>query len=116
MDDVELLEGPPGRLGLGQVGRHPDRPELAAHAALAQARDVGHQAGDRPGQVDLRNSQPGPLAELLGQVVVAVDQGRATHDLAHLLDLLRPVSHGPDRTSGCGSTAPPSMFKGLRPS
>ncbi len=94
LDDVELLEGPPGRLRLGQVGRHPDRPELAAHAALAEARDVRHLALDRPAQVDRGDSQPGPLAELLGQVVVAVDQGCATQDLTDLLDLLRPISHG----------------------
>jgi hypothetical protein len=62
---VDLLE----RQGHGTVGRqvggHVHRPELAAHAALGHARQVGHEG--RVGRI-------AALSKLPQQVVVAVDQ------------------------------------------
>ena len=60
-----------------------DRPELAADAALVKPRHVGHQrlvralVGAAREPVD---AQPVIFAQLLGQVVVAVDQRRRLED------------------------------------
>ena len=64
---------------------HPHRPELPAHLARAQARDVGHQG--RPAAATAAPRYPAvrstaaevaleALADLPGQVVVTVDQRR----------------------------------------
>ena len=85
-DDVELLDGHPEGLELGQGRRHPDRPELAPDATLAQARDVGVETVDVAAQVDARGPQAAdPLAKRDRQVVVAVDQRRIPQDRAGAL-------------------------------
>ena len=76
MDDVDLLERGAHRLLALHRRGHVDRPELAAEAALAQARDVGHQlrhaAGDVGlGEVARRDRAP---RSAHGIVVVPVDE------------------------------------------
>ena len=59
------------------VDGHVHRPELAAHAALAQARDVGHQRRHRLGDVGLAEVTAGvEPAERPRVVVVPVDERR----------------------------------------
>jgi hypothetical protein len=73
--DVDLLEL---RLRGDLLGRHVDRPELAAHAALAQPLEVG-VAGRAPPQVVCEHvaRRGRVLADRPGQVVVPVDHGMA---------------------------------------
>ena len=81
VDDVELFERLPEGFELGQVGRDPDGPELAADAALAETRDVGVEAVDVAAQVDRRRSHaPDALTQREGEVVVAVDERRLAQD------------------------------------
>ena len=97
VDDIELLERHPEGLGLGQVRRDPDRPELAADAALAKTRDVGVETVHVAAQVDRRRPHaPDALTQSEGQVVVAVDERRLPQDRAGALG--EPVvwrRHGP---------------------
>ena len=75
MDDVDLFERGAHRLLALHRRRHVDRPELAADAALAQPRDVGHQLRHAAGDVGL-----GEIAARIESaqrprvVVVAVDE------------------------------------------
>ncbi|MNI48088.1 hypothetical protein D3C73_1026370 [compost metagenome] len=44
LDRIDLFEGGLGRVDRRHAGGNVDRPELAAHAACAQTRDIGMQA------------------------------------------------------------------------
>ena len=84
LDAVDLLERRLGRLHGREACGHIDRPELGAHAALTQARDVGVQ-GRGIGALILRQINrvrviPEPLPQGPGQVVVTVDQRAALQD------------------------------------
>src|SRR6266850_1926768 len=80
MHEIDLLERIHRRVrprihrGYGYVRR----PELRAHSATAQPRDVGHQLRLAPGEVD--RIEAAPLADGVGDVVVAVDEGDCTQD------------------------------------
>src|SRR6185312_13480952 len=97
VNDIELFERPSKGFELGQVGRDPDGPELAADAAFAQTRDVGIEAVDVAAQIDRRRPDaPDALTERVGEVVVAVDERRLAQDRAGALG--EPVvgrRHGP---------------------
>ncbi len=97
MDDVDLFEGCPHGFIALHARRHIDRPELAADAALAQTRNVGHQFRHR-----LRNVG---LAEVAARietsqrpwiVVVPVDDGRLPVDRARPLGI---AGLGPDHAA-----------------
>jgi hypothetical protein len=81
------------------VGRNIDGPELRADAALVEPGHVGHQrvlAAVRAAGQPL-DAQAVILAQLLGDVVVAVDQRR------RLQDAVDPgLDGGVDRLRGCG--------------
>ena len=83
VDDVDLLDGLADRLVAGDLAVDIDRPELRSDAALLQARHVGHQrmvwpGGGAAGEAD--DAVAMALRELLGDVVVAVDQGSGLED------------------------------------
>ena len=77
MDDVDLLErGADGFLALHGRG-HVHRPELRAHAASPQPRDVGHQRRHRLDDVGLVEVAPRiEVAQRPRVIVVPVDQRR----------------------------------------
>ena len=84
LDDVDLLDRLADRRVAGDRRRDIDRPELPSDAARVKPRHVGHQRV----RLALRRCRwRGPamltlviLAQLLGDVVVAVDQRRALED------------------------------------
>jgi hypothetical protein len=89
--EVDLLEdGGDGGVAR-QRGRDEDRPELAADAALDQARDVGVGIRQPPQQVRRREVGAVMLADLPGQVVMPVDQRE-------------PAEHGAGQGEGQGSS------------
>ncbi len=91
LHEVDLLERRLHRLGARQLRRDVHRPELAAHAASLQARDVGvHGRDERRGvgrEVDLVEVVLHALRVLLGHVVVPVDERRFAQDPADALGL-----------------------------
>jgi hypothetical protein len=83
VDEVDLLQGLADRgAGLARpLRRDEGRPELGADPALAQPRDVGVQRLLRPGDVQAAEEGVGAVrAQLVGQVVVAVDDQRLAVD------------------------------------
>src|SRR5881396_2997445 len=80
LDQVDLLEGVHGRVrpGIHRGDRHVRRPELATHRPGAKLRDVGHQVRLAHREVD--RIEPAPLADRVGDVVVAVDEGNGAKD------------------------------------
>jgi hypothetical protein len=99
VDDIELLNGHSERLELGQGGRDPDGPELAADAASSEPRDVRVEAVDMFAQVQSRGAQTDALAHGDREVVVTVDQGRVAED--------RPGA-GDELIGGVGQDARPT--------
>ena len=75
--DVDLLDGLLHRCRAGNGGRHINAPELPAHAALMQARDVGHQGLLECAAVSLQVLAPPALTETAAQrariVIMAID-------------------------------------------
>jgi hypothetical protein len=75
---VDLLEHRPHGVGAGDLHRDVDRPELPADPAAPQPRDVGVHRGVEPRgvgrEVQLREAVLQALADLPGDVVVAVDE------------------------------------------
>ncbi len=89
LDQVDLLDGHLHGGRSGDAGRDPHRPELPPDLAGAQTRNVGHQRDLVAGQgqvggvglqVDAIQLAAETVADLPGQVVVAVDQGRLAED------------------------------------
>src|SRR6185503_3382876 len=84
VDDVDLLEHRAHRVGSLERRRHVDRPELPAHPALPQPRNVGVERRREPAlvlaDVDLGEVVLHPLRVLPGQVVMAVDQRHFAED------------------------------------
>src|SRR2546425_1019928 len=75
-DDVDLFERGADGVVPGHVAAHVHRPELRAHAAGAQSRDVGVQGGALVGgDVALVDVITNLLAQRPRQVVVPVDDG-----------------------------------------
>ncbi len=74
VDYVDLLDRGLDKVAGRQVGRHEDRPELSADAALPQPRDIGVEVGLAPGYVDLRQRAARPFPVLPRQVIVPIDQ------------------------------------------
>jgi hypothetical protein len=87
MDDVDLLESGRDRGVAGELDRHVDRPELAADAAGAQARDVGHDRGLGFGDVEAVEIARGVLAHRPRVVIVAVDERRLLVQRARPIEL-----------------------------
>ena len=92
LDQVDLLQRRLHGFERLEPGRHPNRPELAADVAPAQPRQIGHQRRVAGGRRELRSvgrqvDGVEPILEarldLLGQVVVAVDQGRLLQNARH---------------------------------
>ena len=84
--EIDLLQGLDHLLLLRQLRRHPHRPELTAHAAAAQASQIGVVARLAPGEV-AQVERPARvalvLAQCLGPVVVPVDQRRCAQDVSN---------------------------------
>ena len=83
IDGIDLLERRADRRIAGHFGRDVDRPELPADTALVKPRHVGHQRMVRPTVGAAREALDAEiviLAQLFGDVVVAVDQRRALED------------------------------------
>ena len=81
-DDVDLLQRHLDRARPGDVGGNVDRPELAADMAGAQPLEVGlERPGERTAvERHLLYRAGEPLAQLPGEVVVAVDDGGGGED------------------------------------
>ena len=83
IDDVDLVKGPPNCLVTGEGAVDIYRPELPPDAAGMQPRHVGHQRVARPfirpaGEVG--DAEAVIFLQLLGNVVVTVDQRRFLED------------------------------------
>lgn len=104
MDDVNLFEHGLDGGRTGRCGGNIDGPELRAEAAGAEAGDVGDKmlrkfAGVR-GEVDAVNVLL-ELAELPGEVVVAVDKRAVAEELADFGEAVGGLRSGGHSTKDC---------------
>ena len=95
VDDVDLLDRLADRLIAGDGAIDVDRPELFSDPAFVEARHVGHQRFGFSGRAaagEAIDLEAVIFGQLLGQIIVAVDQRGGLEDAVDALAVAGSIS------------------------